>query len=235
MPSLTFVMPHWLYWAGLIIFPAIAIVPGPRQMRHPLPPGPSLFIAYLFWLCSGFMGIHRFYLRSACGFVFIPVFLAILYCNVAGPRSPRRHVAHLRRARAGEYRGGTGQAAIGDAHARGGCAVRARPGRRQAERSRSGGRPGGDRSMAIAGAMERYRDGRPAADRRRAAARPRAQAAGAGGRPRPELPPSRSPMRFRRCMKQASARTRRCICTRDSPTRSNGSTSGPANTSPGGR
>jgi TRAP-type mannitol/chloroaromatic compound transport system permease small subunit/heme exporter protein D len=81
MPSLTFVMPHWLYWAGLIIFPAIATYLVRRQMRHPLPPGPSLFIAYLFWLCSGFMGIHRFYLRSAYGFVFIPVFLAIIYCT----------------------------------------------------------------------------------------------------------------------------------------------------------
>jgi TRAP-type mannitol/chloroaromatic compound transport system permease small subunit/heme exporter protein D len=81
MPSLTFVMPHWLYWAGLIIFPAIASYLVRRQMRHPLPPGPSLFIAYLFWLCSGFMGIHRFYLRSAYGFVFIPVFLAIIYCT----------------------------------------------------------------------------------------------------------------------------------------------------------
>jgi TRAP-type mannitol/chloroaromatic compound transport system permease small subunit len=27
------------------------------------------------------MGIHRFYLRSALGFVFIPVFLAVLYCT----------------------------------------------------------------------------------------------------------------------------------------------------------
>jgi TRAP-type mannitol/chloroaromatic compound transport system permease small subunit len=81
MPSLTFVMPHWLYWAGLIIFPAIATYLVRRQMRHPLPPGPSLFIAYLFWLCSGFMGIHRFYLRSSYGFVFIPVFLAIIYCT----------------------------------------------------------------------------------------------------------------------------------------------------------
>ena len=81
MPSLTFVMPHWLYWAGLIVFPAIALYLVRRQLRHPLPPGPSLFIAYLFWLTAGFMGIHRFYLRSALGFVFIPVFLVILYCN----------------------------------------------------------------------------------------------------------------------------------------------------------
>ena len=81
MPSLTFVMPHWLYWAGLVVFPLLALYLVRRQLRHPLPPGPSLFIAYLFWLCSGFMGIHRFYLRSVLGFVFIPVFLAILYCN----------------------------------------------------------------------------------------------------------------------------------------------------------
>ena len=46
-----------------------------------MPRGPSLFIAYLFWLCSGFMGLHRFYLKSTWGFVFIPVFLVILYVN----------------------------------------------------------------------------------------------------------------------------------------------------------
>ena len=81
MPSLTFVMPHWLYWAGLIVFPAIALYLVRRQLRNPLPPGPSLFIAYLFWLTAGFMGIHRFYLRSALGLVFIPVFLGIIYCT----------------------------------------------------------------------------------------------------------------------------------------------------------
>ena len=42
---------------------------------------PSLFIAYLFWLLAGYLGIHRFYLRSAWGLVFIPVFLAIVYCT----------------------------------------------------------------------------------------------------------------------------------------------------------
>jgi TRAP-type mannitol/chloroaromatic compound transport system permease small subunit len=81
MPPLTFVMPHWLYWSGLFVFPLIALYLVRRQLLKPLPPGPSLFIAYLFWLCSGFMGIHRFYLRSALGFVFIPVFLAVLYCT----------------------------------------------------------------------------------------------------------------------------------------------------------
>ena len=52
-----------------------------RQLERPLRSGPSLFIAYLFWLTAGFLGIHRFYLRSALGVIFIPVFLFILYCN----------------------------------------------------------------------------------------------------------------------------------------------------------
>jgi TRAP-type mannitol/chloroaromatic compound transport system permease small subunit len=49
-----------------------------RQRTRGEPRGPSLFIAYLFWICSGFMGLHRFYLRSMWGFAFIPVFLLIL-------------------------------------------------------------------------------------------------------------------------------------------------------------
>ncbi len=81
MPSLSFIMPHWLYWAGLLIFPLIAAYLVRRQMRNPPHSRPSLFIAYLFWLTCGFLGIHRFYLPSALGFVFIPVFLFILYCN----------------------------------------------------------------------------------------------------------------------------------------------------------
>ena len=81
MPSLTFIMPHGLYWAGLLLFPLIAAYLVRRQMRHAPTSRPSLFISYLFWLTAGFLGIHRFYLRSALGFVFIPVFLFILYCN----------------------------------------------------------------------------------------------------------------------------------------------------------
>jgi TRAP-type mannitol/chloroaromatic compound transport system permease small subunit len=81
MPALTFIMPHWLYWAGLLLFPLIAIYLVRRQMRRAPRSGPSLFIAYLFWLCSGFLGIHRFYLRSTLGVVFIPVFLFVIYAN----------------------------------------------------------------------------------------------------------------------------------------------------------
>lgn len=81
MPSLNFVLPHWLYWGTLIVFPIVAIYLVKRQKERGIPQGPSLFIAYLFWLCSGFLGLHRLYLRNIGGFVFIPVFLVILYAN----------------------------------------------------------------------------------------------------------------------------------------------------------
>jgi TRAP-type mannitol/chloroaromatic compound transport system permease small subunit len=50
-----------------------------RQRERGAPKGASLFIAYLFWLCAGMMGLHRFYLRSMWGFLFIPIFLSIIY------------------------------------------------------------------------------------------------------------------------------------------------------------
>ena len=81
MPSLSFVLPHWLYWATLGTFPLIAIYLMSRQRRSPPDRRPTLFIAYLFWLLSGYLGIHRFYVRSSWGIIFIPVFLAIIYCN----------------------------------------------------------------------------------------------------------------------------------------------------------
>ncbi len=81
MPSLSFVMPHWLYWSVLLLFPLVALVFVARQRRNPPDSRPSLFIAYMFWFLAGFLGIHRFYVRSKWGMVFIPVFLAILYCN----------------------------------------------------------------------------------------------------------------------------------------------------------
>jgi TRAP-type mannitol/chloroaromatic compound transport system permease small subunit len=82
MPSLGFVLPHWLYWSGLLLFPLLAWALARREQLHPPSAGPSLAVAYLFWLLSGFIGIHRFYLRSALGIAFVAVFLALLYCNV---------------------------------------------------------------------------------------------------------------------------------------------------------
>ncbi|MEO1019485.1 MAG: TRAP transporter small permease subunit [Pseudomonadota bacterium] len=82
MPSLTFVLPHWLYWAGLIVFPLIAMVLASRaHARSPLG-RTSLGIAYLALLTAGFIGVHRFYVRSVWGTVFILPFLGILYANI---------------------------------------------------------------------------------------------------------------------------------------------------------
>jgi TRAP-type mannitol/chloroaromatic compound transport system permease small subunit len=81
MPTLNFVLPHWLYWSGLLVFPLVAMYLVRRQRARAPGPRIYLFLAYLFWLCAGFIGMHRFYLRNGWGFVFIPVFLAILYAT----------------------------------------------------------------------------------------------------------------------------------------------------------
>lgn len=81
MPSLSFILPHWLYWGALIVFPVIAGALVARQSRRGAPRAPSLFLAYLFWLCAGFVGLHRFYLGSIWGLVFIPAFLLLLHVN----------------------------------------------------------------------------------------------------------------------------------------------------------
>jgi TRAP-type mannitol/chloroaromatic compound transport system permease small subunit len=81
MPTLNFILPHWMYWGTLLLFPLVAMYLVARQRRHGAPREPILFNAYLFWLTAGFAGIHRFYLKSWWGFAFVPLFLAIVYCN----------------------------------------------------------------------------------------------------------------------------------------------------------
>lgn len=83
MPSLTFVLPHWLYWSGLILIPLLAIFTVRRQKERGTPAGGiSLPIAYMLWLTGGFVGLHRFYLRSRMGVLYLPLFIAILYGNL---------------------------------------------------------------------------------------------------------------------------------------------------------
>ena len=62
MPSLSFVLPHWLYWGILLLFPLLAMFLVARQRRRGAPREPLLFNAYLFWLTSGFM--HWFLKRG---------------------------------------------------------------------------------------------------------------------------------------------------------------------------
>ncbi len=95
MPALTFTLPHWLYWSTLVLFPLVAMYLVARQKRLGAPEGTSIFLAYMFWLMSGLMGMHRFYLRSRWGFAFLAVFLVILYVNVQ-IRDAREDVSRTR-------------------------------------------------------------------------------------------------------------------------------------------
>ena len=82
MPSFNFVLPHWLYWGTLIVLPIVAIYMVARQRKRGTTERVSLFIAYLFWLTAGFMGVHRLYLRSLWGFAFLPFFSP---CSISIP------------------------------------------------------------------------------------------------------------------------------------------------------
>lgn len=95
MPSLGFVLPHWLYWAALLVFPLIAIAMVRREEAKRRHPAVSLPIAYLFLVCGGFAGLHRFYLKSAWGFLYVPLLIAIIYGN-AQERDLRETVSAAR-------------------------------------------------------------------------------------------------------------------------------------------
>ena len=82
MPYITFVIPHWLYWGGLIFVPLIAMYIVRKQRGKQVDGIISKPIAYMLWLCGGFIGLHRFYAKNVLGFVYIPIFIALLLCNV---------------------------------------------------------------------------------------------------------------------------------------------------------
>lgn len=79
MPSLSFTLPHWLYLVGLIAFPLIAMAlarrPQPSEQNYSSPLG------YMILITGGIIGLHRFYLKSLLGFVYLPIFLLILVSN----------------------------------------------------------------------------------------------------------------------------------------------------------
>jgi TRAP-type mannitol/chloroaromatic compound transport system permease small subunit len=83
MPSISFILPHWLYWLGLIVFPLLALYAVRRERRFgKAEQNISIAIGYMIWLTAGFAGMHRFYVRSNWGWVFIPLFLGVLFANV---------------------------------------------------------------------------------------------------------------------------------------------------------
>src|SRR6056297_3471943 len=80
MPSINFILPHWLYWGTLFVFPLIAMVMARRTQTR----GYSLSIGYMILLTGGLLGLHRLYLRNLWGLLFIPLFFAILFANGQG-------------------------------------------------------------------------------------------------------------------------------------------------------
>ncbi len=82
MPEISFVLPHWLYWSGLIIFPVLAMLlfrrTKPREATQPV----SLILGYCLLFTGGFIGVHRLYLKSMWALVFIALFASVLFVNV---------------------------------------------------------------------------------------------------------------------------------------------------------
>ncbi|PCI86905.1 MAG: small integral membrane transport protein [Hyphomicrobiales bacterium] len=77
MPSIDFVMPHWLYWGGLIAFPLIAMYLA--RQKQPLRGSRTLGIAYFIWVVGGLFGFHRLYLKNKLGLLYWPLFAIILF------------------------------------------------------------------------------------------------------------------------------------------------------------
>lgn len=87
MPEINFVLPHWLFWGGLILFPATAFLIFRRQLQYRQPDkkstGPvSLPLAYFLLVVGGFVGVHRLYLKSVWALVFIFLFSGIQAVNI---------------------------------------------------------------------------------------------------------------------------------------------------------
>ena len=89
LPNLTFALPHAAYWAGILVFPLVAMYLVKREQersrKRDEPAPASLALAYLLWLWGGIAGLHRFYLKShKLGFVYVALFVGILYGNKRG-------------------------------------------------------------------------------------------------------------------------------------------------------
>jgi TRAP-type mannitol/chloroaromatic compound transport system permease small subunit len=82
MPEISFVLPHWLYWSGLILFPLFAMVlfrkASPKQATEPL----SLPLGYFLLIVGGIFGVHRLYLKSFWALAFIALFTSLLVVNI---------------------------------------------------------------------------------------------------------------------------------------------------------
>ena len=83
MPELNFVLPHWLYWGALVLFPlATFLIYRAGRRKGGEATGLSLPLAYFLWLVGGFLGVHRLYVESRWAVVFVALFITVLFVNV---------------------------------------------------------------------------------------------------------------------------------------------------------
>ena len=80
MPSISFILPHWVYWGTLVVFPLVAMIMARRTQTT----GYSSPIAYMILVSGGILGLHRLYLRNMWGLLYLPVFFFILFANAQG-------------------------------------------------------------------------------------------------------------------------------------------------------
>jgi len=82
MPDLTFILPHWIYWFGLVLVPLGSRFIIYRQRGVRTEGRVSYGIAYMFWFMGGFAGVHRLYLKNKGALVYFPLIIAVLLTNV---------------------------------------------------------------------------------------------------------------------------------------------------------
>lgn len=91
MPDITFILPHWIYWGGILAVPLLFMAAARRLPSRAAADGVSLPLAYLLWAISGFMGLHRLYLRSWAAAAFIALFVGIILCNYEAKLTRNAH------------------------------------------------------------------------------------------------------------------------------------------------
>ena len=95
MPSLSFEIPHWLYWLVLAGFPLLAMYLARKAKgTHVSDRGFEMPLAYFILVVGGFVGLHRFYLKNLLGLLYIPLFILILAAN-AEQRDAREVVSDV--------------------------------------------------------------------------------------------------------------------------------------------
>lgn len=81
MPNIGFVLPHFLYWLGVVTIPLVVMFFVYKHKDKQAVTKKQTAIAYLFLLCGGFMGLHRLYLKNIYALVYIALFLSVLLVN----------------------------------------------------------------------------------------------------------------------------------------------------------